>query len=1241
METSPTKSLQLEHDASFKTAETFHTGDSRDPHGTVHTDDISKEIEQLRLFNRDSLRVSMIATPLVQTSPLRLPTSTHKADISTTLSPAANIAPEAPIQAADNNTATITPGLGIVMSDQGDTTLNSSIEYSRQIVDDNDRTKKRSTSINSNEYISLSHLFIIANHSFDPNTLENRDDAAICLGFNKGDIAFVHIVDESGWGEVTLMSSHQRGWVPFNYFQDTVVPTLAEYPSIAYLNSRQPLETLLSASGKFLSKPFNENEFDFQPFNEIRDGVKNLLEQTHCVSRSDKLVKEVPEIRKARKALLADWYNVMIKADHYINKPPTPEQNEKLLKLTHKVINRAFQFYNFWAAEISSDSGNALQSFNLKSPKTTTSKIPNNSAKELSSISPADNDLDPRSTNLATPPLAITRLTEIHNLIFQYIALILGRLQMVTNNPSGYETLESIIHQIIIILRELLYISKTCSYFVQQKFLQIQESPFDKDLDQLLSLVSDLVSTIKVLVTMSLSNSKSIDDTNILESQQAKLLTIVARMTPLINNTIIQCHNYLRLIGDFQLDNSRTYTDFTKVKINPSYFINKSSRTSKKNKFENDFEKESLDLFASDRNKYKRVTRFSTITPLKEDFFNDNNLLDNNNSPGKKPFGRDSVFLKYQPSDDDEYTINSTTLTSEDLVYNDQHQIVSATGRGLIFSLTDEMDHPSSFLVSTFLLNFRSFMKPYDLVTELINRFDLDNTTINQHQNKTNGNFSNLASKLKNRRRLISTIINEWMESYWLYETDYDCLPTMINFFNEGMSNILPRESKMLIQTAAALILRKNELNKPNNNDVPYPQIIDTTILKPNDASVISEISAINGAINKPILTMDERLIDEYELTHIPHQAGDDFALPLPVLNLGTFSLISKQNIEQINDIVMQYRSYITSNKNGDNANKTTDDILNDWCNLQKRNFHVKDVSSAMEFNLIILNPLEIAKQLTLLESALYLKVKPFEIINYKPDKQGSTDATTNVKNITNFTNQLSQYVMNGILSMHINDITRTTILKAWLRIALSALYLRNFNSVASIMTALQNHSISRLTNVWHTLPKKDLLLFEYLSRIIHPNNNYKVYRQKLKKIIDESIQGTIVPIKSPVPVVPFFNLFLQDITFIREGNSTFKDPDSFRPNKHINIDKFFKITKTITNIQYFQTSYNSEEGSFREKRESFFRLTEEMGLDTKNIAKVPLLQELIVYELWKVNNSFFNASDKAYQLSLRIQPRQ
>ncbi|KAH7590929.1 Ras guanine-nucleotide exchange factors catalytic domain profile [Nakaseomyces glabratus] len=1228
-------------DTSFQTA-SFHTATSSPtPSQQLDAQDISKEIEQLRLY-QDNKRISF-TTPVVNTSPLHLPP---------------DITPRADQVQPENQQGFVSHGLGISLPQPTD---NTNIDDTITSIDPDITTKlqpdspdRTNNSVKSKpDDFSLSHLFIIANHEFDPSSLQNKEDASICLPFKKNDVAFVHVVDESGWGEVTLIKNNERGWVPFNYFQDTVHPTTAAYPAPQYLKSRLPLESLLSACAQFLTQQDGSEKFKHKYFNDIRDGVKTLLELTKCVSRSDELVKSVSLIRRARKALLADWYDLMMKADHYKKTSPSAENITTLIQLTNKVTNKAFTFYNAWSTHLSTDSSKHDSRYHiLNNPSDKKEElISQNNSIEASSKStvsnnhanqPTENQISEKanSTTLLEPPFAIARLTEIHNLIFQYIGLILGRLQMVTNNPAGYETLESVIHQIIIILRELLYISKTCAYIMQQKFQKVDQDPFNEDLDQLLSMVSDMVSTIKVLVTMSLNTSIHKEDTATIEAQQHKLISIVASMTPLINNTVLQCHNYLRLIGDFKLETSRSYMDFQKIRINPQHLINRSQTTSNNDVFKSDFQRKSIDLFANDKERYKRVTRYSTITPLREDFFDDHNLIEG--SPEKKSFARDSVFLKYQPTDSEAessalVTNSSDKLSEEDLIYDSNNELITATCRGLVFKLTDELDHPSSFFVSTFLLNFRSFMKSYELVTELINRFDLADMENKLRDNKPKGKYSTTASKLKNRRRLICSVFNEWMESYWDYNTDFECISTMINFFNEGMADYLPRESKMLIQTAAKLILKFNELKKNRQLTTTYSQLCPINVLKNNGGSMISQISTVTTATNKSILTMDERLIDEYELTHIPHQTEDDLALPLPVLNLGTFSLISKENTEQIHNLVYKYRNYLNEKNYDDFTDKTSDEILKIWFELKNHHFSNSDLSTAAEFSLVILNPLEVAKQLTILESLLFMRLTPFDIVNYKAN---STITSSNVAAITSFTNQLSQYVMNGILTPRINDATRTTILKAWLRIALSALYLRNFNSVASIMTAIQNHSITRLTGVWQQLSRKDTLLYEYLSRIIHPNHNFKVYRQKLKKIIDDSSQGSIIPVKSHVPVVPFFNLFLQDITFIHEGNSTFRNPDSFRPNKPINVDKFYRITKIVTTMQFFQVGYNTNNSEDEPKRESFFRLTEEMGLDTKNIASVPLLQELIVYELWKVNNVFSIDSDRAYQLSLQIQPR-
>ena len=54
-------------------------------------------------------------------------------------------------------------------------------------------------------------------------------------------------------------------------------------------------------------------------------------------------------------------------------------------------------------------------------------------------------------------------------------------------------------------------------------------------------------------------------------------------------------------------------------------------------------------------------------------------------------------------------------------------------------------------------------------------------------------------------------------------------------------------------------------------------------------------------------------------------------------------------------------------------------------------------------------------------------------------------------------------------------------------KIAISCLYLRNFNSLAAIITALESHLITRISSIWIKLEDKYTELYDYLSSIIHP----------------------------------------------------------------------------------------------------------------------------------------------------------
>ncbi|SCU96920.1 LADA_0H03466g1_1 [Lachancea dasiensis] len=1168
-----------------------------------------------------------------------------------------------------------------------DTTMSHDDTYMRELTQINKNetkverkhTFKRSSELDLDES-NLAYLFIIALHSFNSQTLKNEDDVNICLSFEKNDVAFVHTVDESGWGEVTLLRGQKRGWVPFNYFSDMVKACVdSKSPRTGAIaeesQTRTPLTKLLSSSARFLLHPRdfelpnrNSRSFSFKDINGIRDGVKFLLEATGCVSRSNELVKNKANLKKARKLLLADWYNLMIKADSY--KYTTDESKvSTLVDLTFQVLRRGLSFYDTWHLENEAFENERKQGLAQPLSK----KHPNLNENTVYDIE--DQSLRPVTShtlgcqNLASPPFAVQRLNEVHDLIFSYIGVILGRLDLLEHNAAGCEVLESIVHQIIVLLRELLYISKCCSSVIQDNLSHTQkyEVPLERSLDPLLALVSELVSCIKLFVTQSMS--EAIADTGVLPGgafikdeeyfytdEGKHLMTIISKMTGLISVSVRGCHHYLKVIGNFQLGKERAYPDFQSFRISPEQFIRRCSIGLVKkipNKRQEGNGPHHSVTQERDRHPYaKKLYRYSMVRAGRDGYSltaSGTQLLQDI-VPDSVSFLNDTSFEKFKLDDGEAYMTSGKEVVldkervQEELVYDVDNKLVGASNRAFVYLITNELDPPNEFILSTYLLNFRSFSNALELISELITRFDITDKSLALEKDVGNGQYSSRSSRLKNRRRLVCKVFQTWLQSYWDYQSDFTNLATLVNFFNEGISIHLPIEARTLIEVASELTLKLTSLE--------YTERVNSAQTSPRDINIPSRSSIISleslaSSKRSTMISVNDDIMDEYELTKLPSASTSSISLPLPLLNIGTSSLLSRRQLNDMERIINGYYSKLYPSR----VDKTmgSESSLNRM--LARWSALIKNLSTQVpppnlihnDLNLVDLNPLEVAKQLSLIESALFLAVKPGELlIRHNSSKSNASESSSAIEAIIDFSNLLSNYVIESLVSPKLSYKLRLSRLKAWLNIALSALYFRNYNSLATIMTSLQSSAISRLSFLWEEISDKYAELFHYLSKIVHPNKNYKIYRTKLHKLATGFSPPDNICVKSQVPSIPYFALFLQDLTLIQEGLHDFRDPTSFRPNKIVNIDKYTRITKVLSLVQFFQVPFDVDEkpNFLGSKRDSFFNLSNNARIDTTRIQPVALLQEFILYEFWRNHLLYLNDNDRGYNLSLALVPR-
>ncbi|WVW85840.1 hypothetical protein I302_107878 [Kwoniella bestiolae CBS 10118] len=188
------------------------------------------------------------------------------------------------------------------------------------------------------------------------------------------------------------------------------------------------------------------------------------------------------------------------------------------------------------------------------------------------------------------------------------------------------------------------------------------------------------------------------------------------------------------------------------------------------------------------------------------------------------------------------------------------------------------------------------------------------------------------------------------------------------------------------------------------------------------------------------------------------------------------------------------------------------------------------------QLRLTDVSPLEIARQLTIVEFIHFQRIKPSECLNraWADENTGSINAP-NVRNVILTANRMAGWVALHILSS--KDVRqRATAMKILIQVAVECRNLNNFSSMAGIVAGLNSAPITRLKRTKELLSAKTQSMKSDLDKTLDSTKNFANYRDMLK---------TINP-----PCVPFFGFYLSALTFIEDGNKNFIQPGG--PNSNI-----------------------------------------------------------------------------------------
>ncbi|EIN12823.1 ras GEF [Punctularia strigosozonata HHB-11173 SS5] len=204
--------------------------------------------------------------------------------------------------------------------------------------------------------------------------------------------------------------------------------------------------------------------------------------------------------------------------------------------------------------------------------------------------------------------------------------------------------------------------------------------------------------------------------------------------------------------------------------------------------------------------------------------------------------------------------------------------------------------------------------------------------------------------------------------------------------------------------------------------------------------------------------------------------------------------------------------------------------------------------SSGKKLKLMDIDPIELARQLCILESQLYQKIRPLECLQRsREQKQGQTD---NITSVIATANRIANWVADSILQKE-DSRKRAAIVKQFINVADRCRSMHNFSSMVAIVSGLNTPHIRRLKRTWEQVNTRSMGQLGVCEALIDSNKNFNNYRKTLEKVTP--------------PCVPFFGTYITTLTFIQDGN-----PDML-PGGLINFSKRQKAADVMSDIRRWQ----------------------------------------------------------------------
>eukprot|EP01129_Flabellula_baltica_P008507 TRINITY_DN3391_c0_g1_i1.p1 TRINITY_DN3391_c0_g1~~TRINITY_DN3391_c0_g1_i1.p1 ORF type:complete len:670 (-),score=103.42 TRINITY_DN3391_c0_g1_i1:4-2013(-) len=202
------------------------------------------------------------------------------------------------------------------------------------------------------------------------------------------------------------------------------------------------------------------------------------------------------------------------------------------------------------------------------------------------------------------------------------------------------------------------------------------------------------------------------------------------------------------------------------------------------------------------------------------------------------------------------------------------------------------------------------------------------------------------------------------------------------------------------------------------------------------------------------------------------------------------------------------------------------------------------------EFSLSDFHPIEVARQITLLDQSYFRRIPVHEFLNKNFENQEKSEY---IHRVHDWFNHVSRWIGTEIL-MGKTGKKRGKVITNIIVISEHLINLQNFNGFLAVMTGLVQFSISRLKNSWKYVSSTHLALFQDFEKLINPVGNFRNLRELYQR-------------KQP-PIVPALCTIFHNLILIEDGNDNYLESD------FINIEKVLLLGRELSDIKKAQKTH-------------------------------------------------------------------